>query len=97
MRESGAVASAQSLYEGRVDIIGVASRGELEEMERFIDDTGVGAFTHLADFDGAIWAAFDVATQPAFAFIDNDGTFTIRTGALDENGLTEAIETLLES
>ncbi len=97
MRESGAVASAQSLYEGSVDIIGVAGRGELEEMERFINDTGVGAFAHLADIDGAIWAAFDVATQPAFAFVDDDGTFSVHTGALGETGLIEAIEALLKS
>ncbi len=36
-----------------------------------------------------------VRSQPAFAFIDNDGRVTVRLGALGEAGLIEAIDALL--
>lgn len=64
-------------------------------MARFIEEGGVGGFQHAIDDDDlTIWKAFDVSTQPSFAFINDDGTFETFVGALGESGLTERIEAL---
>ncbi len=85
----------QSQYAGQVDIIGVASRSGIEEMALFVQNTGVGDFPHLADLDGEVWAEFEVGSQPAFAFVNDDGTFTVHVGPLGESGLIEGINALL--
>lgn len=64
-------------------------------MQLFVANTGVGAFPHLADLDLEVWSKFEVRSQPAFAFIDNDGSVTVRLGALGEGGLIEGIDALL--
>jgi len=72
----------------------MAGRAEQDAMEAFVADLGVDAFPHTIDDDGSIWASFDVSTQPAFAFIDDDGTITVHNGRLGVDGLTERIDEL---
>lgn len=64
-------------------------------MAAFVADYGVGAFPHAADLDATVWARYGVTTQPAFAFIDDDGTTEVQVGALGETGLRERVEALL--
>ena len=78
----------QHQFEGRARIIGVASRDTIEQIEAFVADTGVDTFPHATDIDGS---------QPAFVFINDDGTFDTRLGSLDEDRLTERVEQLLAS
>lgn len=85
----------QSEYEGQVDIFGVAGRSAIDDMATFVDRTGVGDFPHIADLEGEVWAEFEVRSQPAFAFVNDDGTFTVHVGALGESGLVERIDALL--
>ncbi len=66
-------------------------------MVDFVDETGVGAFDHWIDTDGAIWAELGVFDQPAFAFINDDGTVEVNVGALGEEGLTERLQALIDS
>lgn len=67
-------------------------------MARFIEEGGVGAFQHAIDDDDlTIWKAFDVSTQPSFAFINDDGTFETLRGALGESGIAQRIEALKAS
>ena len=87
----------QHQFEGRARIIGVASRDTIEQIEAFVADTGVDTFPHAADIDGDVWEFFGIGSQPAFVFINDDGTFDTRLGSLDEDGLTERIEQLLAS
>ena len=87
----------QQQFEGRARIIGVASRDSIEQMEAFVADTGVDTFPHAADVDGDVWEFFGISSQPAFVFINDDGTFDILLGSLDEDGLTERVEQLLAS
>ena len=75
--------------------VGIAGRGDLDEMAAFVDDGGVGGFDHVIDEDGSLWAAYGVATQPAWAFIDDDGTMTTALGGLGEAGIGERVEALL--
>ena len=87
----------QHQFEGRARIIGVASRDTIEQIEAFIADTGVDTFPHAADLDGDVWEFYGIGSQPAFVFINDDGTFDTRLGSLDEDGLTKRVEQLLAS
>ena len=87
----------QHQSEGRARIIGVASRDTIEQIEAFVVDTGVDTFPHAADIDGDVWEFYGIGSQPAFVFINDDGTFDTRLGSLDEDRLTERVEQLLAS
>lgn len=93
--EGPEVAEVAERYGSQVNIIGVPGRGELDEMVDFVDDTGTGAMTHVADLDGAIWSAFGVYGQPAFAFIDDDGSVEVFIGGLGGDALAERIDQLI--
>lgn len=64
-------------------------------MANFVDEFGVGAFDHLADSEGSVWEQFGIITQPAFAFVNDDGTVEVVQGALGESALFERTEALL--
>jgi len=66
-------------------------------MEAFVEDTGVTGFEHLIDTESAIWEALGVFDQPAFAFVDDDGTVDVHVGALGEGELTSRVEALRDS
>lgn len=85
----------QAAYDGRVAVVGVAGRDDLSAIQGFIDDRGVAAFPHIADESGEIWATFDVRSQPAFVFIDDDGTIADESGSLSEDGLIERLDALV--
>ena len=85
----------QEQYEGDVAVIGVAGRDDVSAMEAFVSDLGVGAFPHVANEDLDIWSTYEVRSQPAFVFIDDDGSFVTVIGAMGESGLTSRIDELL--
>lgn len=93
--EADDVVAAAEAFDGRVRVIGVASRDDLEPMRRFVAETGTGGLTHLADPDGAVWTAYGVTSQPAYAFVDDGGRVTeVHLGPLGEAGLTERMQAL---
>lgn len=92
--ESGNVVAAAEALEGEVQVIGVAGRGEVPAMEDFVAETGTDGLTHVVDADGSIWSAYGVSTQPAFAFLDGDGSVEVVVGAQGEQALTERMEQL---
>ena len=51
-------------------------------------------FPNIKDNNGVIFAQFDVAYQPAWVFIQQDGTFETNLGAMDEVTLTAMLEKL---
>ena len=78
-----------------VRVVGVAGRGEVPEMEAFVSDTDTGGIEHVVDDDGSIWRSFGVTSQPAFAFIDADGTVVdVQVGALGEDDLVQRMRSL---
>ena len=93
--EAPEVAEIAERYDSLVQIIGVPGRGALDEMTDFVDDTGTGSLTHLADLDGQVWSAFGVFGQPAFAFIDDDGSVEVFVGGLGGDALAERIDALI--
>ena len=92
--EAPDVAEVAKAFKGKVDLVGVAGRAEVPAMNRFVDQTGTGGFTHAIDADGSIWADYGVVAQPAFAFIDAKGDVSVVAGRLGSDDLTKRVQAL---
>lgn len=95
--EAPNVNAVADAFKGKVQIIGIAGRGEVPAMDGFVSDTKTGALTHVVDDSGAIWSSYGVAAQPSFAFINDDGTVKVFIGALGKDGLTKQMNALVAS
>jgi thiol-disulfide isomerase/thioredoxin len=93
--EAPEVAEIAERYGADIELVGVAGRGELDAMREFVDDTGTGSITHLADLDGDVWSAFGVYGQPAFAFIDDSGDVEVFIGRMGGDALADRIDELI--
>lgn len=82
--ESGAIvnAMAEPDWPEDVTIIGVAGLSDAAQAKVFIEEHGVGGFSHVYDTDGSIWQSFGVTGQPAFAWVNDDGTVTVKQGGI---------------
>lgn len=67
----------------------------MDAINAFVNDLGVDQFEHIVDLDGDVWAEYEIRSQPAFAFINDDGTVETNLGSMGEEGISEAIEGLL--
>jgi thiol-disulfide isomerase/thioredoxin len=94
--EAPEVLAVAEEFTGDVTVVGVAGRGEVDEMVDFVADTGTGRLEHVVDRDGAIWSDFGVVAQPAFAFIGRDGQVEVFNGALPPDDLRAAVRGLAE-
>jgi hypothetical protein len=72
----------------------VAGRDGLDPINEFIDEYDVGEFEHIVDETGAIWANFEIVSQPSFIFLDASGELTSYLGALGVDGLSEHLDSL---
>jgi len=95
--EADDVVAAAAALDGKVEIIGVAGRAAVREMEGFVSDTGTGGLTHVVDDDGSIWSSYKVFAQPAYAFIDDSGTVEVFVGALGKKALIERMTALAQA
>lgn len=67
-------------------------------MADFVERHGVGTFTHVVDPEGApdsIWERFGIVTQPAWVFVNDDGSTKTLVGPLGESGLNAEIDELI--
>jgi hypothetical protein len=71
----------------------VAWNGSDKSMQEFITKHQL-TFPNIKDNDGVIFAQFDVAYQPAWVFVQQDGTFETNLGAMDEVTLFALLEKL---
>lgn len=92
--EAPDVIAAAADHADEVQLVGVAGRGEIPDMKEFVEQTGTDGFTHVVDDDGSIWSDYDVAAQPAFAFIDGQGNVDVHVGSLGRDALTERMQAL---
>ena len=76
-------------------MIGVAGRAEGSEFKDWGTSRQVDAFDHITDPDGEVWREYGITGQPAFIFLNDDGTELGRTGALGLDGLTERVNELV--
>ncbi|WP_297081426.1 redoxin family protein [uncultured Demequina sp.] len=92
------VADAIAQLPEGVELVGVAGRiTSDEEVEEFMDFTGVGDATHVMDTDGSLWEGFGVALQPAFLFVNDDGTFERAGAGVTTEDILEQAERLAAS
>jgi thiol-disulfide isomerase/thioredoxin len=89
-REAPDVAKVAKDLDGRVTFVGVAGRGPVKDMKRFVDDTGVGGFEHVVDDDGSRWTRFEVSYQPAYVFVDAQGRAKLVPSSMSEGELRDA-------
>jgi thiol-disulfide isomerase/thioredoxin len=95
--EAPDVVGAAEILAGEVQVIGVAGRGDVSEMRRFVADTGTDGLTHVLDADGSIWSQYRVFAQPAFAFVGRDGSVEVFVGSLGRDALVERMIVLAEA
>ena len=76
-------------------MIGVAGRDEAATFQEWITSREVDGFEHIADPDITVWREFGITSQPAFVFINDDGTSESRIGAMGLEGLTARINELI--
>lgn len=92
--EAPDVVATAAEFEGSVEVIGVAGRGQVDEMEQFVAETGTGGLDHVVDGDGSIWTGFGVIGQPAYAFVDDSGEVELHVGSLGGEALRERMAAL---
>lgn len=92
--EGPTIAKVAAQFTGKVRFIGVAGEDTVPAMTAFVQQTGTGTLTQLADVNGVVWRDYGVSAQPAFAFITADGTADLRIGSLDEQTLRTRVAEL---
>jgi len=78
---------------GKVRIFGVAWNGSEQSMQEFVAKHQL-TFANIKDNEGLVFAQFDVAYQPAWVFIQQDGTSETNLGAMDEVTLSKMLNKL---
>lgn len=78
----------------KIQFVGVAAEDELDAMKKFVADHQMTGFPHLADLDGSVWKRFGVTAQPTFAFVREDGSVELLTGAPTEEELDQRVSAL---
>ena len=71
----------------------MAWNGSEESMQEFVAKHQL-TFGNIKDNDGLVFAQFDVAYQPAWVFIQQDGTSETNLGAMDEVTLSKMLKKL---
>jgi len=95
--EAPDVAEAAAELPDGVELIGVPGQSDEDAMRAFTAEYGVEGFEHIVDADGTLWQNFDVFSQPAFAFINDDGTVETVAGAMGKQGILDAANELAAS
>jgi thiol-disulfide isomerase/thioredoxin len=94
--EAPGIADVEAQFGDSVRFVGVAAQGPTEDMVTFINQTGVGGFTHLDDRSADVWGHFGVVSQPSYVFISRDGTAERVVGTLSTSALTDRVQRLIE-
>ena len=89
------VALAKS-YKNQVNIVGVASLGNINEMKGFVSDTHTSNFTQLADVSGQVWNYFGVVSQPSLVFISKKGEVFRHVGGVQKSDLISITKKLIK-
>ena len=74
-------------------IVGIAWHGSDADMQDFVQRHGI-TFANMIDDDGDLFARFQVPVQPAWVFVDADGTADTSLGAMNEEVLGQALSDL---
>lgn len=80
-----------------VVLLGLPGKDSVEAHRGFVAEHDLGFLQHVVDQDGSIWQRYGVAYQPAFVFIDDDGTVRVHAGPMEPSALDAAIDELVAS
>jgi len=88
--------SAVAAANPSVTFVGVSTRADVSAMANFASKYNLN-FTNLNDADGSIWAMFNVPWQPAYVFLNSDGSSTFvnnPVSAMSQQDLTNRVQAL---
>ena len=86
---------AAKTYEGRVTILGVASRDDPDAAQAFLDDLDI-AYPNVFDVDGSIRVGLGVSAYPTTYIFSADGTLqSTVSGGISEQRLSALIDEAL--
>ena len=74
--------------------MGVPGNDSREAMQGFVDEYGLG-FIQAVTEDGSLWSHFGVAYQPAWVFVDDDGTTSLVPYELPRTELEATLDRLV--
>ncbi|WP_282698378.1 redoxin domain-containing protein [Streptomyces sp. CC208A] len=77
------VAMTADLYEGQVNVLGVAGGGGDALHRAFVDSTGTRHVRHLSDPGKEVWNRFDVSTPGEYVLLDRGGEVVARGAELE--------------
>jgi thiol-disulfide isomerase/thioredoxin len=93
--EAPQVSALADDYAGKVTVVGVAGLDDSpENMQQFVDLTGIDNFPQLADPDGVVWQRFEITAQSQFVILDADGAVDLR-GLLDPAEIPDRLDRLV--
>jgi len=85
---------AEAAKSSTVQFVGVAAQDQVQAMQGFVDEYGLGTFPHVADVEADIWKRFGVTYQPAYAFVSSNGDIEVETDILDRDELLGRVDAL---
>jgi thiol-disulfide isomerase/thioredoxin len=85
--EASSVLDMAERFGDRVTFVGMAGRDSEQNMQQFVDQTGIGSLPQVIDADGELWSSFEVSGQPSYVFIDRAGKTRVVAGALTPDQL----------
>lgn len=91
------VAQVVRRFEDRISFIGMAGRDDPALMPGFVERYGLGSFPHTIDHDGSLWARSGIAYQPAWIFVNDDGSVEVVPGSLGSDELVGTLQELVRS
>ncbi|NML50720.1 redoxin domain-containing protein [Streptomyces sp. R302] len=77
------VAMTADLYEGRVNVLGVAGGGGEALRRDFAELTGTRGLLHLSDPGKEVWGRFGVSTPGVYVLLDRGGDVVVRGAGLE--------------
>ncbi|WP_137992420.1 redoxin domain-containing protein [Streptomyces vilmorinianum] len=87
--QSSETAMTTDLYEGELNVVGIAGAGGTAHLNEFVASTGTRHLRHLADPDRRIWQRFGITRPGSYALLDATGEVAVR-GDLDGRLAKEA-------
>ena len=79
----------------RVTVIGVAWAGGDDDFRAFVDRHAL-TFPNISDPEGKVYARFGVPFQPAWVYLDTDGSSRVHQGSVNEVTVLSELEALVK-
>jgi hypothetical protein len=91
------VAQVVRRFGERISFIGMAGRDDPALMPGFVDRYGLDGVPHTIDHDGSLWARLGIAYQPAWIFVNHDGSVQVVPGSIEADELVATLQDLIRT